>query len=671
MRIDDLELINSVSEPTVDPSGSLAVAAVSHPDFGADAYVGQLWQVPLNGSGTPRRLTRGFHDTAPQFSPDGALIAFLRSQPGGAPQLQVVRSAGGEPLPVTDRLLGVSDFGWSPDSTRLVFISGEPESGRYGSVDGVDPGAEPARRIDTLKYRSNGLGYHLDRPAQVFVVQVPDVDAEPVVQPVASSDGAAEKKPAVPQARKISRDAVDHELGEFSPDGRSVAVIAAAHPSRDTDLRSDLWLLDVEGEAEPQNLTGRHGAYAVSSVAWANDDNLYFVAGDLGPDGIDFVGRNNALFVLPRRGDAPRPLTQVDDHDIGVGCSTVLPRDDGSVLVVEERRGTEQLLQLTINDDDVTTVRALTSGPIAVSGVAAPKAADGPIVISYSHPGSFGDLGLVGDQQISDLTDFSAAVREQGLVAATEHTITGRDGYPVHGWLAVPEGEGPFPVLLMIHGGPFAAYSVGAFDETQILVDAGYAVAYCNPRGSRGYGEEHGRAIRQAMGTVDLHDVLDFLDGVIAADQRLDGGRTGILGGSYGGYLTAWTIAHDHRFAGAVVERGYLDPELFFGTSDIGSFFGIEYVGTDPERIAAQSPQAVVGSVTTPTLVMHSEDDLRCPLSQAERYYAALKRQGTPTELVVFPGENHELSRSGRPRHRRQRFEVLLEWWRARFLDHG
>ena len=193
--------------------------------------------------------------------------------------------------------------------------------------------------------------------------------------------------------------------------------------------------------------------------------------------------------------------------------------------------------------------------------------------------------------------------------------------------------------------------------------DAGYAVVYCNPRGSAGYGRAHGRSIRGAMGTVDLTDVLDFLDGTIASDASLDGARVGIMGGSYGGYLTAWVIAHDHRFAGAIVERGFLEPTSFQGTSDIGSFFGDEYVGTDPDAIARQSPMAVVGAVTTPTLVIHSELDFRCPLEQATRYYAALKRQGTDAEMLVFPGENHELTRSGQPRHRVERFDAVLDWW--------
>jgi dipeptidyl aminopeptidase/acylaminoacyl peptidase len=197
----------------------------------------------------------------------------------------------------------------------------------------------------------------------------------------------------------------------------------------------------------------------------------------------------------------------------------------------------------------------------------------------------------------------------------------------------------------------------------QTLAEAGYAVVYGNPRGSAGYGEEHGRAIRQAMGTVDLHDVLDLLDAALDRVPTLDRGRLGILGGSYGGYLTAWTIAHDHRFKAAIVERGFLDPASFVGTSDIGAYFGQQYVGTDEAGIRAQSPQAVAHLVRTPTLVIHSELDLRCPLGQAETYFATLKLGGVESELLVFPGEDHELSRSGRPRHRVQRFEAILEWF--------
>jgi dipeptidyl aminopeptidase/acylaminoacyl peptidase len=185
----------------------------------------------------------------------------------------------------------------------------------------------------------------------------------------------------------------------------------------------------------------------------------------------------------------------------------------------------------------------------------------------------------------------------------------------------------------------------------------------CNPRGSSGYGQSHGRAIKERMGTLDMQDVLAFLDAALSRHTTLDADRVGIMGGSYGGYLTAWTIAHDHRFKGAIVERGFLDPVSFAGTSDIGWFFGGEYAGATPGQLVAQSPLAVAASVETPTLVIHSENDLRCPLEQGQRYFALLKERGIETSFLVFPGEDHELSRSGTPHHRKQRFEHILAWW--------
>jgi dipeptidyl aminopeptidase/acylaminoacyl peptidase len=237
----------------------------------------------------------------------------------------------------------------------------------------------------------------------------------------------------------------------------------------------------------------------------------------------------------------------------------------------------------------------------------------------------------------------------------------------VHGWVLRPAGQGPHPVLLNIHGGPFTQYTVALFDEAQVYVAAGYAVLMCNPRGSAGYGRDHGLAIKGRFGTDDMLDILAFLDGALAKFSTLDAGRLGILGGSYGGYLTAWTTAHHHRFRAAIVERGFLDPIGFEGSADIGWYFGSEYLGSAAEALAAQSPLELAAKVHTPTLVIHSENDLRCPLEQGQRYYAALKKQGVEAELLIFPGEDHELSRSGRPLHRQQRFDHILRWW-ARFL---
>jgi dipeptidyl aminopeptidase/acylaminoacyl peptidase len=666
VKASDISQLIAVSRPTLHPSGRRAIVAMSRPDLQANATVGQLWTIPITGHAAPRRLTRGFHDAAPQFSPDGRLIAFLRRGMSGPTQLYVVDGTGGEPVQVTDRRLGVSEFCWSPDGRTLAFVSRVPEQGRYGTVDGLEPNAEPPRRLSTLKYRENGVGYTTDRRAQVFIVTAPDVWAEPMIVAAPTADGVEHPVSVVAEPTQLTDFDADHSSVSFSPDGKQLAFVAARHPRRDTDLRCNVFLLDLEPvgapsdsvstDAAPTDITGKHGNYAVQHAVFAPDGSLFFIAQNVGRSGRDFVGKNASLFVIDAESSTPRRLTDPESIDLGEGGSTITPFEAGGVLVQNRTRGTVQLIHVATDG----SIESISRGAaIEVTGVASVGTT---IVISYADATTAGDVGVYQNGAMRRITDFSAPLRATGIVQATELTIDGRDGYPIHGWVFVPEGDGPHPVLLNIHGGPFAQYSIHLFDEAQVYADAGYVVVMCNPRGSAGYGQAHGRSIRRAMGTVDLYDVLDFVQGAIEATPQADPDRVGIMGGSYGGYLTAWTIAHDQRFTASIVERGFLDPEMFAGTSDIGSFFGDEYVGTDPEKVRAQSPQAVIDSVSTPTLVLHSEDDLRCPLSQAERYYAGLKRRGVDSELVVFPGENHELSRAGLPRHRLERFEIILEW---------
>lgn len=666
MKPSDLPLLSSVSRPTIHADGTRAVTAVSRPDLDADRAVGQLWSVDLDGSGA-RRITRGVSDSSPRFSPDGTLLAFVRSPNEGPGQLYVMAASGGEPLQLTDQKLGIGAWRWSPDSRGIAFTAAVAEDGRYGTVAQLGPGSEPPRRITTLKYRSNGLGYTTDRRRHVFLVDVPGVDDEPRY---ATAPSAENPKPevsvGVPEPRRLTEGDFDHGAVAFSPDGSRIAVVSARHPERDRDLANNVFELDLTtlaGELpEAVQVTGRHRRYGISSVEYGPGGELWFVGGDLGEHGVDFVGRGNQLWVQDAPGEAARLLT--DPNTIDLDGELVVTGEGALVHTLE--RGRVHLLRIALDG----SVVPLVTGDVEVRSTdfLGTNSVNTLIVVGYTAPSSMGELGLVTPQGLEPLTDFSAALRGAGVTTLDELSVATRDGEEVHGWVLTPiDQEEPHPVLLVIHGGPFTQWGVSFFDEAQVYVEAGYAVVMCNPRGSAGYGEEHGRAIRQRMGTVDFTDVIDFLDGALARHPMLDPARVGIMGGSYGGYLTAWTIANDHRFAAAIVERGYLDPEGFVGTSDIGSFFTDEYTGTDPQRMRGQSPQALVGQVTTPTLVIHSEDDLRCPLAQGERYYAALKRNGIETELLVFPGENHELSRSGRPRHRLQRFEAVLDWW-ARYL---
>lgn len=656
MHAEDIEKLISVGRPGIAPDGSFAVFAASRPDLAANRDVGQLWRVDLP-DGTPRRLTRGTADASPLLTPDGSRIAFLRGDGKGKPQIFVVDASGGEPVQATDAALGVGEFDWSPDGRSLAYTARVPEPGRYGSVEGLDAAAEAPRHITGIRWHANGLGYLADRPSRLFVIAAPGTDSEPFYEPapvVLPEGEPAKKKQLLAHEPTLLSESDSSLSGALFAGDEILTVVDEIEPLR-RDLRSIVLAVRADGSGEREVL-GRSANLSVNEIAVADDGTIAVLADDVGPEGIDFIAPRAALWVLEPTG--PRALTDPETVDLGEVGSHITPAGE-DFLVQDRTKGRVRLLRVTRSGE----VAEVLGGDVEVAGHAA---AGDRIVAAVATPQSFGELVLVDDGTVSTLTAFGAPAAEAGIAAVREITVEGRDAYPVHGWIATPEGDGPFPVILQIHGGPYASYGIHLFDETQVLVDAGYAVVYCNPRGSAGYGREHGRAIRQAMGELDFADVTDFFEGAVAADARLDGTRAGIMGGSYGGYLTAWVIAHDHRFAGAIVERGFLDPLSFQGTSDIGAFFGDEYVGIDPEAIARQSPMAVVGGVTTPTLVIHSELDFRCPLEQATRYYSALKRQGTDAEMLVFPGENHELTRSGQPRHRVERFAAVLDWWRRR-----
>lgn len=654
MRSEQLPLLVSVGTPSVHPDGTWAAVATSRPDFGADAYVGQLWRVPLEAGATPRRITRGFHDSSPRFSPDGTLLAFLRGSVDGPTQLAIVDARGGEPMLITSSKRSVDDFAWSPDGSTIVFTARVSADGRYGTLAGVDAGAEDPRRITGLSFHSNGLGFTGDQRRQLFRVSVPDITAEPVVAPIGRAARDGDAAALVPEAVQLTHGDADVSSPFFGSANDGVFVTGALHESADSDLVSDLYRVGLS-HGELERVTA--GDLDVQAGCWGGDGALYVVAASVGESRRDFVGRNTGVFRRLESGDLER-LTDAES----VLVTDLVPADEG-VIAVEERRGRSQIHLISGGIDEVLDPDGV------VAGVA--SAPDGSVVASVVTQTSAGDLVWLRDGERLALTDFSAALRDASPIALPrELTATAPDGYPVHGWVLTPAGDGPHPTLLVIHGGPFSAYHDAFFDEWQTYVEAGYAVVSCNPRGSAGYGESHGRAIKGDMGNLDYRDIMAFLDAALDANPSLDRQRLGVMGGSYGGYMTAWIIAHDHRFRGAIVERGFLDAATFTGASDIGWFFQQEYNGTTRAEMDRQSPMTYVDQVTTPTLVIHSEQDIRCPIAQGYRYYTELKLRGVETELLVFPGENHELSRSGRPWHRRQRLDAILEWWQ-RWLPAG
>jgi dipeptidyl aminopeptidase/acylaminoacyl peptidase len=645
----DLSLQQLPGNPTLTPDGRYAVVALRRIDIEADDYTSQLWWAPTDGSEPPRQLTYGWNDSSPCVSPDGRWLAFVRMPregkngegPRGAaakPQIHVMPLAGGEPRKLTDHPLGAEAPVWSSDSTRLAYTARVPVGGRYGTVEGKGPEKEPPRRIDRLFYRIDGLGFRLDRPRHVFVIDAVTPGAAPT---------------------QVTEGGYEHSEVDWSPREDLLAFVAARHDEHDNDLVSDVWVVGADGTGLRPLTNSTLSAEGRPRFS-ADGSAVCFLAIELGEHRRDSTIRNDVPWSVPVDGSAtPRRLLDRERYHLtGPGGELVAARD--GLLFPNEHRGAVELLLVPYDGGEP---RVLLDGARQVLSAAS---AGDTVVAMSTDPSSWGDLLVwTGDGPERRLTDWSGGFRSTVDVRPLEEvTGTASDGYPVHGWVVRPAGTGPHPVLLMIHGGPFTQYGWRLFDEAQVYAGAGYAVVMGNPRGSSGYGESHGRAVIGDVAEVSAADLLALLEAALKADD-LDPTRVGVQGGSHGGFMTTWLAAHHgDRFKAAISERALNAIDSFTGSSDIGWFFTDIMYGTDPAARQAQSPLSYADRIGIPMLIVHSEQDWRCPVEQAQRLYVALKLRGVPTELLLFPGEGHELSRSGLPSHRIARFEAILDWWR-------
>jgi dipeptidyl aminopeptidase/acylaminoacyl peptidase len=626
----DIAYLVTLGVPSVSPDGASAVVASTRPDLDRNEYLSSLWIVDTRGETPPRRLTHGDHDTAPRYSPDGRWIAFLRAEAEGKPQLHLLPTAGGDAQRLTDLPGGAGAPVWSPDSSTIAFAARVPDAGRYGQDDKVPAGKEPPRRVTGLKYRLDDVGFVIDQRSHVFVIDIGDGDGD-------------EREP-----RQITNGDVEDTHPVWNPNGTHIAFLSARHEGREQDRMTDVFLVERDG----------------SALRRLTDSTLWLSAAAFTADGetILAIGRepgvacNDGLWAVgvatPGR---PRRLTDTESTHIE-GERIVV--DGGDALVPVGNRGATDVMAIPV---DGSAPRVVAAGPRRVDAL---DRSAGVTVVSYADPTTAGDLARVGDDGGFDpLTAFAADLQATGrTVAITELTTSAPDGYPVHGFLALPPGDGPHPVLLMIHGGPFAQYEWALFDEAQVYAGAGYAVVYGNPRGSSAYGQAHGQWIVGDVGERSAVDLLALLDAALERPD-LDPERVGVLGGSHGGFMTTWLVGRTDRFRAAVSERAVNAIDSFVGASDIGWDFADHLYGTDPEQRRRQSPLTYADRIDTPLLIIHSEHDWRCPVEQAQRLYVALRCRNAVVEMLLFPGEGHEMSRAGVPSHRVARFDAILQWF--------
>ncbi len=640
LKIEDLRSFVFVSDPQVSPDGGRAAFVHTSVDHDEDDYVKHIWMLDT-ATGKHRQFTSGpGKDSNPRWSPDGSRLLFLSSgrKPEKKNQLYVIEAEGGEAQLAADIETGVMNPRWAPNGRDILFTSRvwEPEKPETDVVV-----------VKRIRFKLNGVGMFAGKRVHLHTVR-------PGGKP-----------------KQLTEGEIDVDAAAWSPDGKQIALVSNLEEDADTTHVRHIYLISSKG-GEMKRIT--EASHSVSELSWSPDGSEIAYIGN------DFHARgatNNEVWVIPSEGGVPRNATAGFDRSIGRGIGSDLRFPTPSPGPVWSRDG-ESIYFLTgeVPTSNVYRVRKETG---EVTRLTSRRSVDGfslsrdESVLVYNamkatHPCEIWVSDAEGERKATGFND--RLLKRLSIVEPMHYTWVNELGDEIDGWVMKPVGytDGEkYPTVLEIHGGPLGIYGEGIYQEFQLLTSAGYCVVYTNPRGSGGYGEEYGASLNGRHGTVDYRDVMAFTRDAVERFGFIDGDRLGVTGGSYGGYLTNWIITQTDTFKAAVACRSTCNRHSHHGYSDLGYKHGesgnMGYPWRDEDKLLAQSPIRYVENVETPTLFIHSENDLRCTIQQAEEFFVALKELGVDTELVRFPGESHELSRSGKPKHREERFRHILRWF--------
>ncbi len=638
-------------DPQISPDGRRIVYVREFSDMLSDRRCSNLWVINFDGTDN-RPLTTGTHsDTSPRWSPDGTRIAFLSDQDGKS-QIYVRWMDTGQTAKITSLQQPPSGIAWSPDGKQISFAALVPSAPlRIANLPAAPAGAkwaDPPKAYDKLIYRFNGPGYLEPGYTQLFVV---------------SADGGA--------PRQISSGNFQHGGVAFraspavwTPDGKY--LIASANRRADYEyepLDTEVYEFSV-ADGSTKALTNRRGpdnAPAVSPdgrfIAYTGFDDHY--------QGYQVT----RLYVMNRDGSGSRLLSEKLDRDVQ------MPRwapDGSGILFLYDDQGDTKLGFYTLDGTLKQLTNHIGSGGTAYSfGSAFSVARNGAFATTYTRPDVPGDIavGTLGNPSAKAITTLNADLLAQKRPGQVEEIWyeSSLDKRKIHGWIIKPPDFNPskkYPLIVEIHGGPFANYGDRFDVEKQIWAAKDYVVLYVNPRGSTSYGGEFGNLIHHAYPGDDFYDLNSGVD-VVLAKGYVDAENLFVTGGSGGGVLTCWMIDRTNRFRAAASLYPVINWESFVLTADIPSlvikywFPGLPW--DHNEHYAKRSLLSQVKNVKTPTLLMTGEEDYRTPISEAEQYFQALKLLKVESVLVRMPGEPHGLAR--RPSHHVAKILYVVGWF--------
>jgi len=665
---DDLLSLVWLADPQISPDGAQAAFTRVHVDRDADEYRTAIWLADLRGeagSGNARPLTFGPKDRQPRWSPDGKTLAFVRTPEGQTDgELWVLPLAGGEARRIATLAGGIANPAWSPDGARLAFTSGHHPT--LDAPGKEKPKHEPARVVTRPVFRENNVGFiDLDHRDHLWVV---DVGA-----PGAAGSGAAPRALTAGNcAEGAPRWSAEGKKLLFTSDRRdepwfggeeSVLYAVAADRTEPTTGDALEVVADPKGGIVAWTQTAQ-GALAMIATITPPRPNSYdkpTVLFGATPAALrDVAARSPLSFGETVSSDQHPPR--------GGGATPVAIGEDGrAVLALASHQGSSYLVRVDVASGETKLLTPASRD--VISGTATSDGRRWALVIGgVDTPGDLfrfdADSGAL-TRVFAPNAEFLGGL---ALGEVEEMWVDAFDGQKLQGWIVKPPGFDPkkkYPLVLQIHGGPHTAYGTAFFHEFQHLASAGYLVLYTNPRGSTSYGADFANVIQYKYPGDDTLDLLACLDAVIARGC-VDETKLGVTGGSGGGLLTNWIITKTHRFAAAITQRCVADWAAMWASSDFALFSTHWFRKPpfeDPAEYAERSPATFASRIETPLMVIHSEEDWRTPIHEGEVMFRALKQQKKPVVMIRFPGENHELSRSGMPSRRVQNQHHIRAWF--------
>jgi dipeptidyl aminopeptidase/acylaminoacyl peptidase len=645
---DDIYRFRWIDHARLTPAGDRVAYVVRRADRDAVDYRSQVFVRGTGADDPVLQATAGPKDDHPEWAPDGRRLAYVGKK-AGAGQIFVLDPAAGDARQLTSQPFGVLGLRWSPDGSRIAFsasVVGHPE-GVVADPRPPDGGPDSpprtpvARVAQGLDYKSDGKGYLDGRRSHLFVV------AATGGEPLQLTSGR-------------------WEVGGFdwSPDGSR--LVLAGNARRDNDLMETNFLYSVA--ATGGEVTELAGGLQIGAPRWSPRGDAIVFAGTEAT-----AGSYTRLWLVSPAGGDQRCLTAQHDVCVGDHCITDMrgghgfeinwSGDGARILFPAALPGRTEILSCDLAGGDLRTV---VGGDRQVYDWSSAGAAIAFLAAEAASPGDLSIRDASGERRLTRLNGF---FDERELALPERMEFTGADGWKVEGWLLKPAGFDParrWPLVMEIHGGPHGEYSWAFFHEFQVLAGQGYLVFYVNPRGSCGYGEAFQKACVMDWGGKDYQDLMLALDQLIERTGYVDAERLGVGGGSFGGFMTNWIVGHTDRFKAAVSMRSISDFVSDYRACDI-ALWNDQEMGklnwSDPRSAWDKSPIRYVESIRTPLLLTHGEMDLRCPIHQAEELFGALRVLRREVELVRFPEESHDLSRSGRPDRRIERLNRIAGWF--------